>query len=158
MKVRDSIIEGSKSIKEEVIAWRRHFHMYPELSGREFSTAEFVADRLREFGVDETVENFAGSTAVVGTIKGKGSNCVALRADMDALPMDEAGNKPYRSRNEGVMHACGHDAHTAMLLGAAKVLCAMKDKLLGDVRLIFQPCDYYCNPALHLHTHLKQVP
>ena len=152
MKVRKDILELSESIKEEVVKWRRHFHMYPELSGREFNTSEFVSEKLKEFGVDEVIESFAGSTAVVATIKGRGKNFVALRADMDALPMEEKGDKPYISRKKGIMHACGHDAHTAMLLGAAKVLCAMKDRLPGNVRLIFQPCEerHDCKGAKHL--------
>ena len=152
MKVRKDILELSESIKEEVVKWRRHFHMYPELSGREFNTSEFVSEKLKEFGVDEVIESFAGSTAVVATIKGRGKNFVALRADMDALPMEEKGDKPYISRKKGIMHACGHDAHTAMLLGAARVLCAMKDRLLGNVRLIFQPCEerHDCKGAKHL--------
>jgi amidohydrolase len=152
LKVRKDILELSESIKEEVVKWRRHFHMYPELSGREFNTSEFVSEKLKEFGVDEVIESFAGSTAVVATIRGRGKNCVALRADMDALPMEEKGDKAYISRKKGIMHACGHDAHTAMLLGAAKVLCAMKDRLLGNVRLIFQPCEerHDCKGAKHL--------
>jgi amidohydrolase len=152
LKVRKDILELSESIKEEVVKWRRHFHMYPELSGREFNTSEFVSEKLKEFGVDEVIESFAGSTAVVATIKGRGKNFVALRADMDALPMEEKGDKPYISRKKGIMHACGHDAHTAMLLGAARVLCAMKDRLLGNVRLIFQPCEerHDCKGAKHL--------
>jgi len=152
LKVRKDILELSESIKEEVVKWRRHFHMYPELSGREFNTSEFVSEKLKEFGVDEVIESFAGSTAVVATIKGRGKNFVALRADMDALPMEEKGDKAYISRKKGIMHACGHDAHTAMLLGAARVLCAMKDRLLGNVRLIFQPCEerHDCKGAKHL--------
>ncbi|WP_457680623.1 M20 metallopeptidase family protein [Thermovibrio sp.] len=140
--LKKRVLELSDELKEEVISWRRHFHMYPELSGREFNTLEFVAERLREFGVDEVVENFAGSTAVVGLIKGKNEGpTVALRADMDALPMEERSGKPYASKVKGVMHSCGHDAHTAMLLGAAKLLCQMKDKVYGSVKLIFQPCE-----------------
>jgi len=141
MELREEILKAAEEIKSEVIRWRRHIHMYPELSGREFNTAEFVADRLREFGVDEVVEEFAGSTAVVGLIRGKGDRTVALRADMDALPTEEKTGKPYASRVKGIMHSCGHDAHTAMLLGAAKVLCSLKERLNGNVKLIFQPCE-----------------
>ncbi len=136
------IEEISNEIKDELIEWRRHFHMYPELSGKENKTAKFVAEKLREFGVDEVIENFGGTTAVVGLIKGNGSKTVALRADMDALPMDElVENRPYKSKVKGVMHSCGHDAHTAILLGSAKVLVQIKDKLKGNVKLIFQPCE-----------------
>ncbi len=150
------ILEEAEKIKEQVIGFRRHFHMYPELSGREFKTAEFIADKLREFGVDEVYENFAESTAVVGVIKGKkdGKSCVALRADMDALPIKEETGKPYSSKVEGLMHACGHDAHMAMLLGAAKILAESRD-FKGYVKLIFQPCEerHDCKGAKHLVEH-----
>jgi amidohydrolase len=141
MELKELILKLSKEIEEEVIEWRRHIHMYPELSGREFNTAEFVADKLKAFGVDEVFENFAQSTAVVGVIRGKGEKTVAIRADMDALPTEEKTNKPYSSKIRGVMHSCGHDAHTAMLLGTAKILCQLKDRLKGNVKLIFQPCE-----------------
>ncbi len=146
------VIERAFSIKDEIVAWRRHIHMYPELSGREFNTAEFVAEKLKAFGVDEVIENFADSTAVVGLVRGKGEITVALRADMDALPTEEATGKPYASRIKGIMHSCGHDAHTAMLLGAAKLLVEMKEYLEGNVKLIFQPCEerHDCKGAKHL--------
>ncbi len=140
--LKDEVLKLSEDIKGEVIEWRRHIHMYPELSGREFNTSEFVADKLKEFGVDEVLENFAGSTAVIGLIKGKKEGpTVALRADMDALPTEEKTGKPYVSKIKGVMHSCGHDAHTAMLLGTAKVLCQLREKVHGNVKLIFQPCE-----------------
>jgi len=141
-KLKDKVLSLADELKDEVIEWRRHIHMYPELSGREFNTAEFVAEKLREFGVDGVIENFAGSTAVVGLIRGrKEGPTVALRADMDALPTEEKTGKPYASKIKGVMHSCGHDAHTAMLLGTAKLLCRMKEKIHGSVKLIFQPCE-----------------
>ena len=141
-RVKEKVLELANSLKEEVIAYRRHIHMYPELSGREFNTAEFVAEKLKEFGVEKVIQGFADSTAVVALIEGKGEGpTVALRADMDALPTEEKTGKPYASRVKGVMHSCGHDAHTAMLLGAAKLLCQMKEYLLGNVKLIFQPCE-----------------
>ncbi len=140
--LKDEVLKLSEDIKGEVIKWRRHIHMYPELSGREFNTSEFVADKLKEFGVDEVLENFAGSTAVIGLIKGKKEGpTVAIRADMDALPTEEKTGKPYASKIKGVMHSCGHDAHTAMLLGTAKVLCQLREKVHGNVKLIFQPCE-----------------
>ena len=139
--LKEVVLNLSQGIKEEVVSWRRHIHMYPELSGQEFKTARFVAEKLREFGVDQVVEGFKGSTAVVGLIKGRGEKTVALRADMDALPTVEKTGKAYASRIEGVMHSCGHDAHTAILLGAAKVLCQLRDYLKGNVKLIFQPCE-----------------
>jgi amidohydrolase len=131
----------ANQIKDEVISWRRYIHMYPELSSQEEKTAKFVAEKLREFGVDEVIENFGGTTAVVGIIKGKHDVTVALRADMDALPMQEKTGKPYASKIPNVMHSCGHDAHTAILLGASKVLVKLKDHLQGNVKLIFQPCE-----------------
>ncbi|NPA12660.1 MAG: amidohydrolase [Aquificae bacterium] len=140
-EVEKVIKKLSQEIKEDIISWRRHIHMNPELSGQEFGTAKFVADLLREFGVDEVVENFGGTTAVVGLIKGKHSETVALRADMDALPMEEKTDKPYASKVPKVMHSCGHDAHTSILLGAAKILTTLKEYLQGNVKLIFQPCE-----------------
>ncbi|NPA52950.1 MAG: amidohydrolase [Aquificae bacterium] len=140
-EIKKNIRELSFNIKDEVINWRRHIHMYPELSGEEEKTAKFVAQKLKEIGVDEVIENFGGTTAVVGLIKGKHNVTVALRADMDALPMIEKIEVPYRSKYEGVMHSCGHDAHTAILLGAAKVLVEMKKYLMGNIKLIFQPCE-----------------
>lgn len=133
--------EESNKIKEELISWRRHFHLNPELSSEEEKTALFVKEKLVEFGVDIITSNFAGTHAVIGLIKGQGENTVALRADMDALPIKERTDKAYCSQKEGVMHACGHDAHTTMLLGAAKVLCTLRDKLAGNVKLIFQPSE-----------------
>ncbi len=156
LNLKELIKRASWQLKDEVVSWRRHIHMYPELSGREFNTAEFVADKLREFGVDEVIEDFADSTAVVGIIRGKGEGeTVALRADMDALPTEEKTGKPYASKVKGVMHSCGHDAHTAMLLGAAKVLCEVRDYIKGNVKLIFQPCEerHDCKGAKWLVEH-----
>ena len=103
-------------------AWRRHLHAHPEFGFEEKATSAFVAAKLREFGLDEVVEG-VGGTGVVGTLKrGSGNRSIALRADMDALRIPEQGNVPYASENPGVMHACGHDGHTAMLLGAARML------------------------------------
>ncbi len=141
VEAKERIKKLSEEIKNELINWRRHIHMHPELSGQEYETGKFVAQKLREFGVDEVIENFAGTAAVVGLIKGKHDITVALRADMDALPMLEKRDVPYRSKIEGVMHSCGHDAHTTILLGAAKVLMEMKEHLQGNVKLIFQPCE-----------------
>ncbi|MDQ7056907.1 MAG: amidohydrolase, partial [Persephonella sp.] len=141
INAKEEIKKLSEKIKEEVVSFRRHIHMYPELSGKEEKTAKFVAQKLREFGVDEVIENFGGTTAVVGLIKGKHDVTVALRADMDALPMVEKSGREYASKISGVMHSCGHDAHTAMLLGAAKVLVQLKEHLQGNIKLIFQPCE-----------------
>ncbi|WP_456397548.1 M20 metallopeptidase family protein [Desulfurobacterium sp.] len=134
-------LKEAQGIKDFVVGLRRQIHQYPELSGREFRTSELVADTLKGIGVDEIQEGFGETTAVVALIKGNGDRTVALRADMDALPIEEETKKPYVSKIKGVMHACGHDAHTAMLLGAAKLIVKHKDELEGNVKLIFQPCE-----------------
>src|SRR5262245_61480937 len=108
----------------EMTAWRHDLHAHPEFGFEETRTAAFVAARLRSFGLDEVAEG-VGRSGVVGTLRrGSSGRAIALRADMDALRIEEKGDRPYRSQNRGVMHACGHDGHTAMLLGAAKVLAA----------------------------------
>ena len=123
----------------EVLSIRRHLHMNPELSFHEFETAKFVASKLKEMNISFQ-DNVAG-TGLVGIIRGKNDNgkVVALRADMDALPIHEANQVDYKSTKEGVMHACGHDAHTASLLGAASILNELKDQFDGTIKLIFQP-------------------
>lgn len=125
--------------KQEVVALRRHLHAHPELSFKEFQTAAFVADKLREMGITE-IESKA-TTGWSALIKGNNpeKKVVALRADMDALPIIEANEVPYKSQTPGVMHACGHDAHTASLLGAAKILHELRDQFEGTIKLIFQP-------------------
>jgi amidohydrolase len=135
------ILQKTEKIRQDVISWRRHLHMNPELSSQEHKTAQFISEKLREIGVDEIQESFAGTTAVIGLIKGKGNITVALRADTDALPILEQNDNEYTSNVKGVMHACGHDAHTSVLLGAAKVLNDIKEHLNGNVKLIFQPCE-----------------
>ena len=123
----------------EVVSIRRHLHMNPELSFHEFETAKFVASKLKEMNISFQ-DNVAG-TGLVGIIRGKNDNgkVVALRADMDALPIHEANQVEYKSNNDGVMHACGHDAHTASLLGAASILNELKDQFDGTIKLLFQP-------------------
>jgi amidohydrolase len=139
MSLLESIQQESKSIAEEAVRWRRHLHANPELSYQEFNTARFVANTLREIGLIP-VEGIAG-TGVVASIEGKNptKKIIALRADMDALPITEANEVIYKSKNAGVMHACGHDVHTASLLGTAKILNLVKHQFEGTVRLIFQP-------------------
>lgn len=123
----------------DTIEIRRHIHAHPELSYKEFETAKFVVSKLQEMGL-EIQEGVAG-TGVVALIKGKNPEkfVVALRGDMDALPITELNDVPYKSQNEGVMHACGHDVHTSCVLGAAKILNELKDSFEGTVKLIFQP-------------------
>ncbi|MBO9694731.1 MAG: amidohydrolase [Sphingopyxis sp.] len=124
----------------EMTAWRRHLHRHPELGFEETETSAFVADRLRSWGIETHVG--IGGTGVVGVIRGdRGAGpAIGLRADMDALPIDEQGKAPHRSSRPGVMHACGHDGHTAMLLGAARIL-AERRTFAGTVHLIFQPAE-----------------
>jgi hippurate hydrolase len=139
------IINRVADLQPDIQAWRRDIHEHPELLYEVQRTAGFVADRLREFGCDEVVTGL-GKTGVVGVIKGrkpagKGDNkVIGLRADMDALPIEEATDLPYASKNPGLMHACGHDGHTAMLLGAARYLAETRN-FAGDAVVIFQPAE-----------------
>ncbi len=137
-----------KNVNAKVIEWRRHFHQFPELSNREFNTAKKVADHLKSLGIE--VRTGIAKTGVVGILKGgKPGPVVALRADMDALPVTERVNIPFASKvtadyngqKVGVMHACGHDAHTAMLMGAAEVLAKMRAEVPGTVVFLFQPAE-----------------
>jgi len=137
--LKEKIKSLAKAYKEEVIQTRRHLHANPELSFHEYKTAAFVKERLLEIGVTK-IESKA-DTGWAALIEGRnpGKNTLALRADMDALPIIEANDVSYKSQNPGVMHACGHDAHTASLLGAAKILNEIKDQFEGTIKLIFQP-------------------
>tara|TARA_Y100000034_G_scaffold55878_1_gene68447 strand:- start:115 stop:1287 length:1173 start_codon:yes stop_codon:yes gene_type:complete len=123
----------------EIVDTRRHLHQYPELGLEEYDTAKFVEEKLRNLGLE--VSTGVGKTGVVALLRGDDGPCIALRADMDGLPIQETADVPYKSVNDGVMHACGHDGHMAMLLGAAKVICAMRDQLKGTVKFIFQPAE-----------------
>lgn len=148
---------------DEIIALRRHFHQHPELSAKEFETSAYIRERLDELGIPyecvegprpaddrEERDEFIG-TGIIATIcgeapgaydaEGQPSRRVALRCDMDALPVTEKTGLPFASQNDGVMHACGHDCHMAMQLGAAHILASMRDQLRGEVRLIFQPAE-----------------
>lgn len=139
MDLLDKIKSLSENYSNDVIRQRRHLHANPELSYQEFNTAKYVASELRSFGLTP-IEGIA-TTGVMAEIKGKNpeKKSFALRADMDALPIHEANNVPYKSQNEGVMHACGHDVHTSSLLGTARILNEVKDQFEGTIRLIFQP-------------------
>ncbi|WP_242132389.1 amidohydrolase [Aestuariivivens marinum] len=137
-----------KEIEPKVIEWRRYFHQNPELSNREFKTAEVIADHLNRLGLE--VKTGVAHTGVVGILKGIGpGKVIALRADIDALPVTERNDLPFRSdvktiflgTETGVMHACGHDAHTAILMGVAEILSQHKDKIKGTVKFIFQPAE-----------------
>src|SRR3954467_8414355 len=128
----------AKQYASEFIGIRRHLHAHPELSYQEFETSAFVQQKLSGYKIPFEIK---ATTGVVGIIEGKkpGSRVVALRADMDALPIVEENNVPYKSTRPGIMHACGHDVHTTCLLGAAKILSETKDDWEGTVKLIFQP-------------------
>tara|TARA_B100000315_G_C14595281_1_gene598647 strand:- start:9676 stop:10854 length:1179 start_codon:yes stop_codon:yes gene_type:complete len=128
------------TIKDEIINLRRHIHQHPELGYEEHNTAKLISDRLFDYGIE--VSTGIGKTGVVGLLHGNDDgHCIGLRADMDALPIQETGDLPFKSVNDSVMHACGHDGHVAMLLGAAKVLSEKKDQLKGSVKFIFQPAE-----------------
>lgn len=146
--LRPAIDSKANAIESKVVEWRRDIHMHPELGNQEFRTAKKVADHLRSLGIEVT-EGVA-VTGVVGYLKGgKPGPTVALRADMDALPVTERNDLPFKSVNTatyngqetGVMHACGHDTHVAILMGVAEVLASMKDDLEGNVKFFFQPAE-----------------
>jgi len=145
---KDKISQAADKIESKVITWRRDFHEHPELGNNEKRTAEIVAKHLRSFGIE--VKTGVAKTGVVGILKGgKPGPVVALRADMDALPVTERGDLPFKSnvkaqyngQEVGVMHACGHDSHTAILMGVAEVLAGMKADLKGTVKFFFQPAE-----------------
>ncbi len=144
----EEVTSRSADVEDQVIKWRRHFHEYPELSNREFETSKFIAKELKRLGF--SVEEGVGKTGVVGVLRGSHPGKVlALRADMDALPVAEMTQLPYASKvigeyegqSVGVMHACGHDNHMAILLGAAEVLSGFQDRLKGQIKFIFQPAE-----------------
>ena len=136
--LKERIRQLAKQYAPDYIAIRHHLHAHPELSYQEFQTSAFVQEQLARTGI--SFEVMAG-TGVVGMIRGKnaGSRVIALRADMDALPIKEENDVPYKSQHEGIMHACGHDVHTTVLLGAARILQELKNEWEGSVKLIFQP-------------------
>lgn len=141
MELKDKIKQLSRSYHDDVVAIRRHLHANPELSYEEVETGKFIANKLKEYGIQH--EHGCAENGVVGLIKGKNPDkkIIALRADMDALPIVEANDVPYKSRKEGVMHACGHDAHSSSLLGTARILNDVKDQFEGTIKLIFQPAE-----------------
>ena len=135
MPIRNSIAADH----DELAAWRQDIHAHPELAFEETRTADVVATKLEGFGIE--IDRGLGRTGVVGTLKvGESSRRIGLRADMDALPLHEANDIAYRRRNDGKMHACGHDGHTTMLLGAAKYLAETR-QFDGTVHFIFQPAE-----------------
>ena len=138
-------LEEALKIREKIVSWRRDFHMYPELKYEEERTSGIVEEHLREWGY--RIKRIG--TGIIADI-GEGGKTIALRADMDALPVQEENEVPYKSRVPGKMHACGHDAHTAMLLGAAKIISEHVHELDGRVRLIFQPAEEGGNGAVKM--------
>ncbi|MCF2848239.1 amidohydrolase [Pseudoalteromonas sp. ACER1] len=146
--VNTELKSANKSVSEKVIKWRRHLHQYPELSNREFETAKYVAKHLRSLGLE--VQTGVAHTGVVAKLKGgKKGPLIALRADMDALPVKEQVDLPfastqtteYKGNTVGVMHACGHDNHVAILMAAAESLVKIKEELAGDILFVFQPAE-----------------
>jgi amidohydrolase len=146
--LKQLIDQKAEEIEEQVIEWRRHFHENPELSNREFETAAYIADYLNELGLD--VETEVAHTGVVAILEGgQPGPVIGLRADIDALPVTERTDLPFRSvatgmyqgKEVGVMHACGHDTHIAIMMGVAKILTDMKDEIKGTIKFIFQPAE-----------------
>lgn len=139
MELKQRIQQLAAAISLDVIGYRRHIHANPELSFEEINTSAYVSQLLTSFGVKH--ETGVAGTGIVALIEGKNpaSKVVALRADMDALPIEEKNDVPYKSTNIGVMHACGHDVHTSSLLGTAKILSQVTDQFEGTIKLIFQP-------------------
>lgn len=132
------IHELAHQARAEVVRLRRHLHAHPELSYEEHATGRYIAEQLRAIGI--AVREGVAGTGVIGVVQGlPGDGCICLRADIDALPIHERNDAPYRSVNEGVMHACGHDAHSAMVLGAGAILHALRAEWKGTVLLLFQP-------------------
>jgi amidohydrolase len=138
--IKNKVQELAANIFNDVVGYRQHIHANPELSFKEFETSLYVKDKLKKWGIEYTD---CANTGVVGLIKGNlpSDQVIALRADMDALPIHEANDKPYASKKPGVMHACGHDVHTSSLLGTAYILSQLKDEFGGTIKLIFQPAE-----------------
>ncbi len=138
--MKNKIQDLAAKIYHDVVGYRHHIHSNPELSFQEFQTSAFIKEKLNLWGI-EFIE--MANTGVVGLIMGAipSDKVIALRADMDALPIQEANDKPYRSKNQGVMHACGHDVHSSSLLGTAYILNQLKDEFAGTIKLVFQPAE-----------------
>ena len=139
--LKQRILEEASALEQQLIEWRRHLHANPERSMQEKETASFLSGLLKEHGIE--FESGIAKTGIVAKIKGEAGEgrTIALRADMDALPISEKNEIDYRSKNEGVMHACGHDAHMAVVLGASVILARMKDLFPGLIKILFQPSE-----------------
>ncbi len=138
-----TLLDQAKAMEDQLIEWRRDIHKHPELGFEETRTSRLVADALRNMGIE--IEVGVAETGIVARI-GEGRPSVGIRADMDALPIDEANDVEYKSQTPGLMHACGHDAHTSILLGVAKLLNDMPDRPKGEIRLLFQPSEERWRP------------
>lgn len=138
--IKDKIKDLAATIFDDVVGYRQHLHANPELSYHEFETAAFVKEKLTQWGIEFTS---CANTGVVALLKGDlpSNQVIALRGDMDALPITEVSDKPYASKNPGVMHACGHDVHTSSLLGTAYILNQLKSEFAGTIKFIFQPAE-----------------
>ncbi|HEY6504397.1 MAG TPA: amidohydrolase [Chitinophagaceae bacterium] len=148
IRLKEKITIAAEGIESKCIAWRKQIHQYPELGNREFNTAKLIAEHLKKLGLE--VKEGVAKTGVVAVLRGgKPGPCIGLRADMDALPIVEKANVPFASKERsnyngqdvGVMHACGHDTHVAMLMSVAEILSGMKSELKGTVKFIFQPSE-----------------
>lgn len=141
MELKDKIKNLADSYFDEMVSIRRHLHAHPELSYEEAETSKFISKKLTEFGIEHQTN--IGGYGIVGLIKGQNPSAktIALRADMDALPIEEKNTTEYVSKNIGVMHACGHDVHSTSLLGAAKIINELRDNFEGTIKLIFQPAE-----------------
>jgi len=140
-KLKNKILGLSRIYHQEVLLWRRHIHAHPELSMQEYNTAAYITAQLDTFGI--SYRSGVAKTGIVALIEGRNPHTknIALRADMDALPINETNEVSYKSKNPGVMHACGHDVHVASLLGTAKILNKLKDEFEGSIKLFFQPSE-----------------
>ncbi|MCS7180204.1 MAG: amidohydrolase [bacterium] len=134
----NEIIQEVEKIKDEIINWRRYFHMYPEIGFEEYNTSKKIIDILKEIGIPFEIK---GKTGVIGYINKNATITIGIRADIDALPVAEETNLPFSSKNKGIMHACGHDGHIATLLGVSKILMKFNDLLKYNIKLIFQPSE-----------------
>ena len=157
MDVSEQVRQMALDLEEKIIADRRYLHQYPELSLEEYNTQKFISEQLDEMGIPY---KHMAATGVVATIKGQAPGAydedgnpayrLGMRADIDALPIQERIEADYVSKYPGVAHTCGHDAHTAMLLGAARILNQMRDRLKGEIRLIFQPAEEVTKGAFEM--------
>jgi amidohydrolase len=146
MTLKSAIQVLAQKYYSDTVALRRHLHQHPELSYHEFKTQTFISETLKSYGIPHRYIANTGVLALIESAKNPEKQTTALRSDHDALPIVEANDIPYKSKNAGVMHACGHDAHTAMNLTAARILWALRDKFEGTVKILFQPAEEFVKP------------